>query len=177
MSVGSDYVCELRSSTGYCSSSGDVCVCGQPRWNGNDREKTEGLGEKYVDPSASLSTTNPKQTDPSANSCLYGDWTAADRLTTARSRVNFDQPVDLMTLFQLKWFYSIEWNGKSTSGYLKRNIYVAKEGEMGGACSAYEQKSTQHFGWKARWEKTTRKTSVHESMTLRWLLRNGDGRV
>jgi hypothetical protein len=43
-------------------------------------EKTEDVGGKNC-PSAILSATNPTRIEPGANSCLRGEWPAANRLS------------------------------------------------------------------------------------------------
>jgi hypothetical protein len=55
-------------------------VYGEYWKNGTNREKTEELGKKTC-PSADLSTTNPKWTDPGENPDLRGERQATNHLS------------------------------------------------------------------------------------------------
>jgi hypothetical protein len=83
MSIGRDYVSELRPPTGQLFISQMIHEYVEPRWNDIDRGKPK-TSEKIL-PSAILSTINLIWTKPGANPGLRGERPATNRQSHGRT--------------------------------------------------------------------------------------------
>jgi hypothetical protein len=82
MSMGWDYVSELRPPTGLLFIPQIIYEHGEPRWNAMDRGKPNNLEKNLT--SNALFTTNFTWADPGANTGLHGERPATNCLSRRR---------------------------------------------------------------------------------------------
>jgi hypothetical protein len=78
ISMGWDYVSELRLPAGLLFNLQMIYEFGEPRWNDTDRENRRTRRKTCL--STTLPTTNPTWTDLGANPSLRGQRPATDHL-------------------------------------------------------------------------------------------------